>query len=71
MQYLTLKKTLDFINHKFLSSKLTLYEVQGSPLTWLSDYLSNRSQKTKINGVSSDTKQILAGCSQGSVLSEL
>ena len=41
------------------------------PLTWLSDYLSNRSQKTRINGICSDTKQILAGCPQGSVLSIL
>ena len=54
-----------------LLSKLAHYGVRGLPLTWLSDYLSNRSQKTRINGMFSDTKQILAGCTQGSTLSGL
>ena len=68
---LDLKKALDFINHKLLLSKLAHCGLQCLPLTWLSDYLSNRSQKTRINGICSDTNQILAGCPQCSVLSEL
>ena len=47
---LNLKKAVDFITHKFLLLKLAHYGLRGLPFTWLSDYLSNRSQKTRING---------------------
>ena len=68
---LDLKKALDFINHKLLLSKLAHYGVRGLQLPWLSDYLSNRSQKTRINGKCFGTEQILAGYPQGSILSGL
>ena len=53
---LDLKKAFDFINHKLLLTKLAHYGIRGVPLKWLSDYLSSRTQKTKINGNFSNLK---------------
>ena len=68
---LDLKKAFDFINHKLLLTKLAHNRIRGVPLKWLSDCLSGRIQKTKINGNFSNLKPISAGCPQGSVLSGL
>ena len=68
---LDLKKAFDFINHDLLIIKLRHYGIRGLPLQWLTDYLSSRTQKTKVNEILSDPKEIKAGCPQGSVLSGL
>ena len=65
---LDLKKAFDLINHKLLLIKLNSYGIRGLPLQWLSSYLTNRTQKTKVNNVISDSKPISAGVPQGSIL---
>ena len=68
---LDLKKAFDLINHKLLLEKMSFYGIRGMPLQWLSSYLTDRTQKTKVNDVLSDKKSISAGVPQGSTLSSL
>lgn len=68
---LDLKKAFDFINHDLLTVKLKHYGIRGLPLSWITSYLSNRSQKTKVNGSFSTSQSILAGVPQGSIISPL
>ena len=51
--------------------KLAQYGIRGLPHKWITDYLTVCTQRTKINGIFSDTKTISAGCPQGSILSGL
>ena len=66
--FLDLSKAFDLVNHSILTQKLQLYNFSSLSLQWFSSYLSNRSQKVSINGHLSDSKPVLAGVPQGSVL---
>ena len=68
---LDLKKAFDLINHKLLINKLNAYGIRGLPLKWLSNYLTDRFQKTKVNNIFSTNKPISAGVPQGSILGPL
>jgi hypothetical protein len=65
---LDLKKAFDLINHKLLLEKLSHYGVRGLSLLWLTNYLNNRTQRTKVNDLYSNTKPLSAGVPQGSLL---
>ena len=65
---LDLKKAFDFINHDLLLTKLKHYGIRGTPLQWISAYLTDRTQKCKINGALSDKQPIFAAVPQGSFL---
>ena len=67
---LDLKKAFE-INHKLLLDKMHHYGIRGLPLAWMSSYLNNRSQKTKVNNILSGQKPISAGVPQGSILGPL
>ena len=49
--FLDLKKAFDTIDHSILTAKMKLYGVQPKTLSWFSGYLSQRSQRTMVNGV--------------------
>ncbi len=66
-----LKTAFDLINHTLLLAKLKHYGIRGLPLQWLSSYLHNRKQKTKVNNKYSDFQPISAGVPQGSILGPL
>ena len=66
-----LKKTFDLVNHKLLINKLSHYGIRGLPLQWMISYLSNRSQKCKINNLLFSLQVVLSGMPQGSCLSSL
>src|SRR6266516_660556 len=66
--FMDLSKAFDMVNHDILLSKLSHYGLRGHSLNWFSSYLSNRSQFTIINNVTSSTKSIVSGVPQGSVL---
>ncbi len=68
---LDLKKAFDFINHDLLLVKLRHYGIRGLPLLWLSSYLTNRSQRVKVNNICSTVSSITAGVPQGSILGPL
>ena len=69
--YLDISKAFDKVWHEGLIFKLRQVGVSGNMLDILTDFLSNRFQRTTINGKSSEWRQIQAGVPQGSVLGPL
>ena len=63
-----LSKAFDTINHDLLVAKLYAYGIRGTSLKLLQNYLSNRYQRTKIEGKYSTWEELLTGVPQGSVL---
>lgn len=66
--YLDFRKAFDTVPHKRLMSKLRGYGVRGNLLSWIEDFLSNRTQFVSINGESSERRDVTSGVPQGSVL---
>ena len=66
-----ISKAFDRVWHKGLLHKLESKGVSGPLLKWLSNYLSNRSQRVVINGTQSSCLQLQAGVPQGSILGPL
>ena len=69
--FIDLKKAFNTIEHYILLRKLSIYVFNGNSLKWFESYLSNRSQKCKVNGHPSQAKQITCGVPQGSILGPL
>lgn len=66
---LDLSAAFDTIDHSTLLSRLeTSFGVSGSALSWLSSYLSNRTQTVRIGQSSSSIANLVSGVPQGSVL---
>ena len=63
-----LSKAFDTINHELLIAKMHAYGFDKPALSLISDYLSNRWQRTKINLEFSTWSELLRGMPQGSVL---
>ena len=66
--YLDLSKAFDTISHQILLRKLNYYGIRGICNNWFANYLSNRTQYTKINDYKSNPLSISTGVPQGSVL---
>ena len=66
-----LSKAFDTINHDLLIAQLHAYGIKGTSLKLLKNYLSNRYQRTKIEGKYSTWEELLTGVPQGSVLGPL
>jgi retron-type reverse transcriptase len=66
--FLDLSKAFDTIDHKILIKKLEHYGIRGVAKEWFENYLHNRKQIVKYNGVQSEEMTILSGIPQGSVL---
>ena len=66
--YLDFEKAFDKVPHERLLSQLHRFGVRGRILEWIKDYLHNRTQKVRVNGVCSSTVPVLSGVPQGSVL---
>ena len=63
-----LSKAFDCIDHALLIAKLSAFGVSPLSLKLLYSYLSNRTQRIKINGNFSDRTDIEFGVPQGSIL---
>lgn len=63
-----LVKAFDTINHKILLQKLYKLHFSQSAVNFIKNYLSNRSQITKINEHFSEPKELTCGVPQGSIL---
>ena len=69
--FLDFRKAFGSVNHKTLLQKLTSYGVQGVELTWFTNYLQNRQQKSIVRGTESTWGTICSGVPQGSILGPL
>ena len=66
--YLDLSKAFDTVPHQRLLNKLKGYGIGGNVLSWVSDFLTDRSQYVSVNGSCSNKIPVFSGVPQGSVL---
>ena len=66
-----LSKAFDCIPHQLLIAKLSAYGFDTKSIAFISAYLKNRKQKTKIGSTFSECLNILFGVPQGSILGPL
>jgi len=65
---LDFSKAFDTVPHKSLLSKLEYYGIHGKLLSWLTTWLTKRSQRVVIDGYASSLVDVLSGVPQGTVL---
>ena len=68
MIFFDFRKAFDVVDHQLLLTKLKLYRVSDSALSWFTSYVTNRSQFVTIERQRSDCLPIKQGVPQGSVL---
>ncbi len=69
--FIDLKKAFDTIDHKIMLRKLGNYGVDPRSLRWFESYLSDRTQKCRVNDHLSSSKPGTCGVAQGSNLGPL
>ena len=71
MVVLDLKNAFDTVDHVIMLRKLKSVGISGTNLAWFHSYLSSRCLKTVVGQVSSTTRRVTIGVSQGSILGPL
>ena len=66
--FIDLKKAFDTIDHQIMLQKLKNYGIDEMSLTWLESYLTNRTQKCRVNDHLSNSAPVTCGVPQGSNL---
>ena len=67
--FVDFRKAFDCVSHAILLHKLNFqFGVQGSLLSWLTDYLTDRTQFSVVNGQHSTVLNVTCGIPQGSAL---
>ena len=64
-------KTFDKVSHKHLLLKLEHYSVRDPALSWIGDFLTNRTQRVMLERTLSEAAPITYGVPNGSVLGPL
>lgn len=67
--FLDLKRAFETVNRNAMLKQLESIGIKDVELKWFKDYLSERKQNTKLNGMSSKDKEIPIGLPQGTALS--
>ena len=65
---LDFEKAFDTVPHELLKFKLHQYGLLKQVLIWISEFLSNRTQSVVVNGSASQSKSVVSGAPQGTVL---
>ncbi|XP_014663381.1 PREDICTED: RNA-directed DNA polymerase from mobile element jockey-like [Priapulus caudatus] len=68
---LDFSKAFDTVTHLRLMKKLHQYGIRDTSLTWIKEFLSDRTQQVVIDEVSSDKVKVESGVPQGTVLGPL
>jgi hypothetical protein len=68
---LDFSKAFDSVPHQRLLHKLDWYGIRGDTLTWISNWLINRTQTVVVDGEKSDEAAVISGVPQGTVLGPL
>ena len=71
LHFIDLKKAFYTVDHAILLKQLKIYGVTGLEHDWFISYSDNRRQVSKINGTSSQLREITLGVPQGSCLGQL
>ena len=66
--YMDFMKAFDKVPHNRLMQKIHDYKFNDKVIRWIESFLTNRTQKVKINGSSSESHPVTSGIPQGSVL---
>ncbi len=66
--FIDLKKAFDTIDHQIMLQKLRNYGIDQMSLTWFESYLTNRTQKCRVNDQLSNLPPVTCGVPQGSNL---
>ena len=61
------QKAFDTVPHKQLLSRLKDLQIDPTLLTWFHSYLCNRKQRVVLNGVTSESVNVISGVPQGSI----
>ncbi|KAL7288543.1 hypothetical protein TKK_0017285 [Trichogramma kaykai] len=69
--FIDLSKAFDTARHDLLLTELEIEGIRGLALNLMKSYLSDRGQRMKINGVTSQVKTVSTGVPQGTVLGPL
>ena len=69
--FLDLKKAFNTVDHTILLKKLYAYGIRGKAHTWLTSYLTGRTQYVVYDGHKSSTLNMTCGVPQGSILGPL
>jgi len=68
---LDFSKAFDKVSHTRLLSKLQHYGINSSTLTWITDFLKDRTQDVMLDGQTSSESPVTSGVPQGTVLGPL
>ena len=66
--YVDYKRAFDTIDHTILCKQLALYGLDTNSLKWCENYLSNRKQIVRMEGVKSSALPVKIGVPQGSII---
>ena len=69
--FIDFRRAFDTVSLPKLLHKLSAYGISGTCLNWLSEFLSDRTMCTKIDGVFSHKVSQTSGVAQGTVLASL